>query len=73
MREFTIEFNGNGSAMAENAKKVANNAGAYFNGNSETGEFSGKGVSGFYRVEGGRVTVTITDKPFFAPWGLVEE
>ena len=57
--------------MAE-ARAAATANGACFDGNSKSGTFSGKGVSGSYKVKGKQVEITIHEKPFFATWGLIE-
>jgi len=54
------------------AKKVAKENGATFRGDTTSGSFSGKGVKGRYKIDGGTVKVTITDKPALAPWSTVE-
>ena len=46
--------------------------GADFKGNTTSGSFSGKGVKGTYSIQDRVVTVTITDKPFYIPWHVVE-
>jgi hypothetical protein len=38
----------------------------------DSGSFFGKGVKGRYKIEGGSVKVTITDKPSLASWSTVE-
>jgi hypothetical protein len=73
MKTFTTTFSGSASEMVNKAKATASNAGADFNGDEESGTFSGKGVNGRYSVNGNSVEITITDKPFFAPWGMVED
>jgi len=72
MKTFTTTFSGSASDLINKAKNAAANAGAYFNGDEHGGDFSGKGVNGYYRVNGNIVEITITDKPFFAPWAMVE-
>ena len=46
--------------------------GVDFKGDTTSGSFSGKGVEGTYSIQDRIVTLTIIDKPFLIPWGLVE-
>jgi hypothetical protein len=72
MKTFVTTFSGNASELISKAKNAAANAGAYFNGDEHGGSFSGKGVEGYYKVNGNNVEITITAKPFLAPWSIVE-
>ncbi len=58
--------------LVSEAKKVAKDNNATFRGDTTSGSFSGKGVEGRYKIEGGTVKVTITDKPTLASWSKVE-
>jgi hypothetical protein len=58
--------------LVSTAKRVAEENGATFRGNTTSGSFSGKGVKGKYKIEGGTVKITITDKPALASWSTVE-
>ena len=60
------------STLVSNAKRVAEENGATFRGNTTSGSFSGKGVKGKYKIEGGTVKITITDTPALASWSTVE-
>lgn len=71
-KKITVKFAGNIETLIDKAKKAAGASGAEFFGNTVTGSFSGKGVSGVYNVDRNQITVNITDKPFWAPWCLVE-
>lgn len=58
-----------GSAIAEN--------GGSFEGSTENGVFSGRTPLGFIKGEycctaENKIKVTIVDKPFFVPYGLIE-
>ena len=46
--------------------------GVDFKGDTTSGSFSGKGVKGTYSIQDRGVTVTITDKPVYIPWHVVE-
>jgi len=51
--------------------------GGIFNGNTECGSFAGKSVLGMVKGEyrciaEDEIIITITDKPFLVPYGMVE-
>ena len=71
-RTFSVSFTEDPSALVARAEKSAIKYGADFKGDATSGSFSGKGVKGTYSIQDRVVTVTITDKPFLIPWGLVE-
>jgi hypothetical protein len=71
-RTFSIKATKSPSTLVSEAKKVAKENNATFRGDATSGSFSGKGVEGRYRIEGGTVKVTITDKPTLASWSKVE-
>lgn len=71
-RTFSIKATKKPSTLVSEAKKVAQENNASFRGDATSGSFSGKGVEGSYKIEGGTVKVTITDKPALASWSTVE-
>ena len=71
-RTFSIKATKNPGTLVSEAKKVAKENNATFRGDTTSGSFSGKGVKGRYKIEGGNVKVTITDKPTLASWSKVE-
>jgi hypothetical protein len=71
-RTFSIKATKNPGTLVSEAKKVAKENDASFSGDANSGSFSGKGVKGRYKIEGGTVKVTITDKPTLASWSKVE-
>jgi hypothetical protein len=71
-RTFSIKTTKNPSTLVSAAKKVAKENNATLRGDAASGSFSGKGVEGRYKIEGGTVKVTITDKPSLASWSTVE-
>ena len=71
-RTFSIRATKNPSTLVSEAKKVAKENDATFKGDNTSGSFSGKGVEGRYKIEGGAVKVTLTDKPTLASWSTVE-
>ena len=54
------------------ARRAAIENDAVFRGNETSGNFSASGVKGVYRMDKKLVTVTITEKPFYVPWPLIE-
>ena len=71
-RTFSIRAPKSPGTLVSEAKKVAKENDATFRGDTNTGSFSGKGVKGRYKIEGGTVKVTLTDKPKLASWSTVE-
>jgi hypothetical protein len=71
-RTFSIKTTKNPSTLVSEAKKVAKENNATIRGDDTSGSFSGKGVEGRYKIAGGTVKVTITDKPSLASWSTVE-
>lgn len=71
-RTFSIKATKSPGTLVSEAKKVAKENDASFSGDANSGSFSGKGVKGRYKIEGGAVKVTITDKPTLASWSKVE-
>jgi hypothetical protein len=71
-RTFSIRATKSPEILVSEAKKVAKENGATFRGDTNSGNFSGKGVKGSYKIEGGTVKVAITDKPTLASWSKVE-
>jgi hypothetical protein len=71
-RTFSIKMTKNPNTLVSEAKKVAKENNATFRGDTTSGSFSGRGVKGRYKIEGGTVKVTITDKPTLASWSKVE-
>jgi hypothetical protein len=53
------------STLKKTAQTVRN-SGGNFNGDDESGRFSGSGVEGAYSVGSSEITITITKKPFIA-------
>ena len=71
-RTFSMKATKNPSTLVSEARRIAKESGATFRGDTTSGSFSGKGVKGRYKIEGGTVKVTITDKPTLASWSKVE-
>jgi hypothetical protein len=71
-RTFTINTNKDPQTLVEEARQAAEENNADFEGDTNSGSFSGKGVEGSYEIEGNTVHVTVTDKPSLASWSKVE-
>jgi hypothetical protein len=71
-KTFRVETQKDPDTLVSEARQVAKENDATFEGDSSSGSFSGKGVEGNYEIEGQTVQVTITDKPTLAHWSKVE-
>jgi hypothetical protein len=71
-KTFSVNTTKNPETLVSEARQVAEENDATFEGDTNAGSFSGNGVEGSYEVEGKTVKVTITDKPTLAPWSTVE-
>ena len=71
-RLFQVKLTDSPEALVAKARKVAAESNATFTGDVQTGKFSGSGVEGSYKITGDIVAVTISTKPFYAPWSVVE-
>ena len=71
-KTFNVETQKDFDTLISDARQVAKENDATFEGDTSAGSFSGKGVEGNYEMEGRTVEVTITDKPTVAPWSKVE-
>jgi hypothetical protein len=69
---FTVPLGGQSpSDLLDRAKNAAASSGAIFVGNTSDGVFHNDQVAGSYHVSGNNVYVTITIKPWYAPWSMV--
>jgi hypothetical protein len=71
-KSFSVETQKDPGTLVSEARQVAKENNATFDGDTSTGSFSGKGVEGNYEIEGRTVKVTIADKPSLASWSKVE-
>jgi hypothetical protein len=71
-KTFRVQTQKDPDTLVKEARQVAKENNATFEGDTSSGSFSGKGVEGNYEIEGQTVEVTITDKPTLAPWSKVE-
>ncbi len=70
-KKFRIKVSGDLEAKLEIARRKARAQGVTLQGDTRSGSFSGL-ITGTYFISGGMATVTITSKPFIAPWEYVE-
>ena len=54
------------------AQEMAEKNGASFTIKHNYGKFNWNGIKGSMRVHEGKIIITILDKPFIVPWGVVE-
>jgi hypothetical protein len=71
-KTFRVQTQKDPDTLVKEARQVAKENNATFEGDTSSGSFSGKGVEDNYQIEGQTVEVTITDKPTLAPWSKVE-
>ena len=71
-KTFSVNTQKDPDTLVSEAKQVAEENDATFEGDTSSGSFSGQGVEGNYEIQGQTVEVTITDKPTLAPWSKVE-
>jgi len=74
---FNVKFNNSAENAIAKAKNAVSNGGGSFNGDNNSGDFSGNTplgkVVGNYRViSDSEATITITSKPFLLGEGLVK-
>jgi hypothetical protein len=70
---FTVPLKGRSpSELIRKAKNAAAQSEAVFAGDERNGSFSSTEVAGTYEISGDYALITVTKKPFIAPWSLVE-
>jgi hypothetical protein len=72
-RRIEIPLNEDGSQLLGRARETARKYGAELSGDSERGQFVGKGIQGAYEIREGRLSITISKKPLILPWGVIEK
>jgi hypothetical protein len=71
-KTFSVNTQKDPDTLVSEARQVAKENDATFEGDTSSGNFSGKGVEGTYEIEGQTVEIIITDKPSLASWSKVE-
>lgn len=74
---FTIKLTDEISSILKKVETAITGNGGRFEGSAECGSFDGKSVLGLIRgeyrcISGGEIKITITDKPFLVPHGVIE-
>lgn len=77
-KPFTVTVAGDVAAALDNARQQLVANGGTFSGDANAGTVSVKvpilgTIRGQYAVSGQNLTITITDRPFLAPCGTIEE
>lgn len=68
--EYTLV--GGPARKLERIKAAAAAKGVIFSGDLNGGQFSGRGLTGTYRVNGTTITVAIITKPLIASWAYID-
>ncbi|WP_220204291.1 hypothetical protein [Reticulibacter mediterranei] len=71
-KTFDIPFSGDTASILQRAKNAAKESGATLTGDTNSGNFSGKGIEGHYEVSDNTVHVTITKKPIVVLDSVIE-
>lgn len=71
-----LPFTGDAGTIVNKAKSAVEGQGGTFTGDNQAGSFSlsamGSTIAGFYTVEGNKLNLLVTDKPFFVSCGMIE-
>jgi len=65
MGTYKLPLGGDPDSKLMQLKKAARERGIDFRGTVDEGDFSGRGLKGYYRRESGDIIVTIIKTPFF--------
>jgi hypothetical protein len=68
---YTFQIYGDSEEKFRQVQQLARAKGVTLSGNSTMASFSGR-VTGSYSRSGSTVTVTITGKPFYVSWPMIE-
>ncbi len=71
-KSFEVKLNRDPDEVIAKAKVAARDNGVNFEGDSQTGHFSGHGIEGSYLIREDTLAVQISKKPFIMPWGMIE-
>ena len=71
-KQFTVDLTKPVDDFLSEAQQVAKENNATLTGDSQSGQFSHEKVKGTYKIENSVAHVTITKKPWYAPWSVVE-
>lgn len=68
-----VTVKGDVGKVLDDVKKLAAQKDIKFTGDTSKGSFSGSGIAGTYAISGQDITITITDKPWYAPESAVKQ
>ena len=71
-RTVTVTLDDDPKKLIEQAKEVASQSSIVFEGDHESGKYSGFGLEGDYQIRDGILTLNIAQKPVFLPWNIIE-
>lgn len=57
----------------DSIRKKASEKNGVVKGDSTSGTITGNGITSSYTIEGNSISITVTEKPSFIPWELVEK
>ena len=72
MKNFSIKLTSDPHEVFAKFKATAAKNGVALKGDHQLGQFSGKGITGNYALNGDVLTVTIVEKPFLFGWSMIE-
>jgi len=71
--EFKIPFTGSAQQLVDKARKLVEENGGTFQGDTSKGQFSVKGVKGRYQIQGQTLIVFIDEKPRIVACWVIEK
>ncbi|BCX80451.1 hypothetical protein MIT9_P0024 [Methylomarinovum caldicuralii] len=72
-RIFQIPLKEHPEILLNKAARMARENAVHFVADQVEGHFAGKGLEGSYRFEGDMLVVSVSRKPPFVTWGMVEK
>jgi hypothetical protein len=71
-KAFEVKLSSDPNEVIAKAKVAARDNGVNFEGDSQTGHFSGHGIEGSYLILENNLAIQISKKPFIMPWSMIE-
>ncbi|GAB6048211.1 hypothetical protein JCM19379_20400 [Methyloparacoccus murrellii] len=71
-KSFEVKLKSDPDEVIARARLAARDNGVRFEGDGQTGRFSGHGIEGSYLILEDTLSVKISKKPFIMPWGIIE-
>jgi hypothetical protein len=72
-KAFEVKLTSDPGEVIAKARVAARDNGVNFEGDDQTGHFSGHGIEGSYLILENTLAIHITKKPFIMPWGMIEK